>query len=257
MKSLEESVVTAMDGSEKELFSYLPYILQDLWEIGSDPKVIIELIRRHIHDHSNLSILDLGCGKGAVSIKLAKAFNCTCFGIDAVKEFIDEAHKKAKECGVNHLCQFEIGDIRESIQGLPQFDIIILGSIGPVFGDYYATLTTLSKCLCQNGLLVIDDGYIEDNSDYTHPQVWKKGTILRQIKDAGMQLIDELVSGKDEMKASDDHLLDNIKNRCRELINKYPDKSVLFENYIREQEEENEVLETKVVCSVMLMRKNA
>ena len=30
MKTIEESVVIKMDGSEKELFPFLPYILQDL-----------------------------------------------------------------------------------------------------------------------------------------------------------------------------------------------------------------------------------
>jgi len=108
MKTLEESVVTAMDGSESELFPFLPYILQDLWEIGASPKVIIELIRKHTNNYSNLKILDLGCGKGAVLIKLAKEFNCTCSGIDAIKEFISDANKKAKEFGVDHLCRFEV-----------------------------------------------------------------------------------------------------------------------------------------------------
>ncbi len=44
MKSIEESVVTAMDGTDIELFHFLPYILQDLWEIGADPDVIISLL---------------------------------------------------------------------------------------------------------------------------------------------------------------------------------------------------------------------
>ncbi len=45
MKTIEESVVIAMDGAESNLFPYLPYILRDLWEIGSSPEVIIELIQ--------------------------------------------------------------------------------------------------------------------------------------------------------------------------------------------------------------------
>jgi hypothetical protein len=36
MKSLEESVKAAMDVTDKELLPYLPYILQDFWEMGSD-----------------------------------------------------------------------------------------------------------------------------------------------------------------------------------------------------------------------------
>ena len=75
--SLEECVVTAMDGSDKELFPFLPYILQDTWEIGADPEIIISLIQKHMHDFSNMNVLDLGCGKGAVSVMLANKLKCS------------------------------------------------------------------------------------------------------------------------------------------------------------------------------------
>ena len=94
MKSVEESVVAAMDGTDKELFPYLPYILQDLWEIGADPEIITRLIERHSINPGSLKILDLGCGKGVISIKAAKRFGCTCYGIDAIPEFIADAWKK-------------------------------------------------------------------------------------------------------------------------------------------------------------------
>jgi cyclopropane fatty-acyl-phospholipid synthase-like methyltransferase len=255
MKSLEESVVTAMDGSENELYSYLPYILQDLWEIGASPKVIVDLVRKHTNDSSNLDILDLGCGKGAVSIKLAQEFNCTCLGIDAIKEFIREAEFKAKELLVDHICQFDVDDIRERIKVLPQFDIIILGAIGPVFGDYFCTLTSLSRCLKQNGIFIIDDGYIEKDSDFIHPLMQKKEIILQQINDSGMQFVDEVIIKDDELKDTDEYIFENLKIRCDELVEKYPDKKRLFENYIKKQEEENDILETKVVSSTMVVRK--
>ena len=160
MKTIEESVVTTMDGSDKKLFPYLPYILQDLWEIGTDPEVILKLIANQFNVYNNLNVLDLGCGKGAVSIKVAKKFGCHCYGIDAIREFINYAKEKAAEHKVGHLCKFETGDIREKIKSLSTYDIIILGSIGPVFGDYYTTLTTLSKYLNHKGIFIVDDGYI-------------------------------------------------------------------------------------------------
>lgn len=153
MKTIEESVITAMDGSDKELYPFLPYILQDLWEIGADPDTIIKLFRKHSKNYSNLKILDLGCGKGAVSIRVSKEFGCACYGIDAIPEFIDFAQQKAKEYSVDHLCNFEIGDIREKIKELLGYDVIILGAIGPVFGDYYTTLTTVSSCLSKTDIL--------------------------------------------------------------------------------------------------------
>jgi SAM-dependent methyltransferase len=94
MKSVEESVVTAIDGTEIELFPFIPYILQDSWEIGADPEVIIRLIVKHKENIANLKVLDLGCGKGAVTVKIAHKLNCLCYGIDALADFIDYAKRK-------------------------------------------------------------------------------------------------------------------------------------------------------------------
>ena len=148
---MEESVVTAMDGSDTELFPYLPYILQDTWEIGSDPDTIIKLIEKHCTGYNDLNILDLACGKGAVSIKVAKELNCTCHGIDAIPGFIEYAQQKATELQVEHLCTFEVGDVRNKVETLSDYNIVILGSIGPVFGDYYTTLTALSGSINEAG----------------------------------------------------------------------------------------------------------
>ncbi len=255
MKSLKESVVTALDGSDKELFFYLPYLLQDLWQMGADPKVMIKLIYKHTNIYHRLRVLDLGCGKGAVLIKTAKEFGCTCLGVDAVKEFIQEAKEKAKQWEVSHLCQFKVGDIRKRIKKLKGFDIIILGAIGPVLGNYYETLKILSKCLAKGGKIIIDDGYIEDSSDYVHAPVEKKSVIVDQINSAGMRLIDEKITNKEEIKKTEGVIAKQLKKRCQELIEKYPDKEKLFQDYLKNQKEEKEALETKITCSTMVIEK--
>jgi len=35
MKTLEESIATAMDAQDTAIVPFLPYILQDFWEIGT------------------------------------------------------------------------------------------------------------------------------------------------------------------------------------------------------------------------------
>lgn len=254
-RTLEQSVVAAMDGSDTELFPYIPYILQDLWEIGSSPQAIIELIQKHAHrDTSSLNVLDLGCGKGAVSVMIAKELGCRCTGIDALKEFINTARSKAKEYGVDDLCRFEQGDIREKVRTLSGYDIIILGSIGPVLGNYEETLLLLSKCLNKGGMVIIDDGYIEDSNSYAHPVAQKRSDILRQISSAGMRLVDENIIPRDFIRVSDEMIFDKIKQRCLELMQKHPDKKTIFENYLIKQEEENNALENDIVCSTMVVK---
>jgi ubiquinone/menaquinone biosynthesis C-methylase UbiE len=255
MKAIEESVVIAMDGSDKELFPFLPYILQDIWEIGADPDAIIKLIKKYCNNLHELKVLDLGCGKGAVSVKVSKECGCYCHGLDAVAEFIDFAKQKAADFQVNHLCKFETGDIREKMNELSDYDIVILGAIGPVFGDYYSTLKSLSECINKNGIFIIDDGYIEDDSDYIHPLMYKKSDILHQIEMAGMELVENDIMDKEYIKYSDDYIFENIKRRCNELIEQMPDKQNLFLNYIKKQKVENDVLENKVIGTTMVIKK--
>jgi len=255
MKSIEESVVIAMDGSDKELFPFLPYILQDIWEIGADPDAIIKLISKYFNNITELKVLDLGCGKGAVSVKVSQKLGCTCYGIDAITEFVEFVHKKATEYEVNHLCIFEMGDIREKVIELSGYDVVILGAIGPVFGDYYSTLSTLAKCINENGIFIIDDGYINDDSDFSHPLMYKKSNILQQIERAGMELVENDIMDRDDIVDSDDYIFDNLKMRCQELIEKYPNKRNLFLDYIRKQEIENDVLENKVIGTTLVIKK--
>jgi len=254
MKTVEECVVMAMDGTEAELFPYLPYILQDLWEIGADPETVIHLIEKHANRYTELKVLDLGCGKGAVSVKLAAALGCQCHGIDAIPEFIGHARQKALEYGVQHLCTFETGDIRAKIHEWSGYDIIILGAIGPVFGNYFTTLTKLSPCINERGFIIIDDGYVEDNSNFIHPLIMKQSVIFDQVKSAGMQLIDEIIISKNEIIESDDLIFNLLEKRCLELIRRHPQKSELFKRYIKNQEIENEVLANRVICSTMVVQ---
>jgi hypothetical protein len=188
-------------------------------------------------------------------VKLAQTFDCRCLGIDAVKEFILDARIKARAYGVEHLCTFEQGDIRDRVGKLRDFDIILLGAIGPVLGDYYQTLSTLAPCLADNGLIMIDDGYIEADPEYSHPLISQKDVLHELIRESGMRLVDEVIMDKDSINKENERIFSKLHTRCMELINKYPDKRHLFENYIKKQEEENDVLENKIICSVMVIGK--
>ena len=253
MKTIEESVVTAMDGDNKDLFEYLPYILQDIWEIGSEPETIIGFIEKYTTGDRALKVLDLGCGKGAVSVRVAKKLGCFCHGIDAIPQFIDFADQKAVEYGVDGLCKFEVADIRQAVAELKGFDVIILGAIGPVFGNFFETLTCIKPCLSAKGIIIIDEAYIDDESDFSHPLILKKAEMLSQIDAAGMQVTEIQQSTYDEYVEADDIIISNLEKRCHELMQKNPDKRKLFEDYIKKQHVESDVNASKAVCASMLI----
>jgi cyclopropane fatty-acyl-phospholipid synthase-like methyltransferase len=258
MKTIEESVLNAMDCTDSDILPYLPYILQDFWEIGSDPEVMIDLIKKHLSNINNFKVLDLGCGKGVVSIKIAKQMNCECYGIDAIPEFISFSTSKADEYGVGNSCKFEVGDIRDKIRNIGKYDVIILGAIGQVFGNYFETLTILNNNLNYGGIIIIDDGYIDDESSFKHDSVFSKSDLKNQISDAGMQLIDEVnVSGDKSVTANYDTEYNNLLKRCQELSVKHPEKAELFNNYCEQQKKEYDNMKTEIKCSTMVIKRIA
>jgi hypothetical protein len=70
-KETEEKLAKALTAETTELIPFLPYLLQDLWELGSNPRDIIKLIKKHITISENTVFLELACGKGACAVKIA------------------------------------------------------------------------------------------------------------------------------------------------------------------------------------------
>jgi len=256
-KTLDESIVAAMELPNSKLIKYLPYILQDYWEIGSSSEEIIKIIKKYKTNYSILDVLDLGSGKGAVSIKIASELKCKCFGIDAIDDFVVYSKYKSKEYFVNDLCDFETNDIRTRIKTLGKYDIIILGAIGPVFGNYYDTLLQLKPHLNDDGLIIIDDGYIDDDCKKDFSNILKKSELISQINNAGMVLIDEVtineISGIHEKY---DNEFANLQKRCMELAEKYPQDKELFFKYVEEQKEEYRILSDEIICATLVIKQN-
>lgn len=252
--SIKESVVFAMDGTDTGLYPFLPYILQDIWEFGASPEEVITLLKKQFDSHIDLRLLDLGCGKGPVSVKAARSLGCRCHGVDAVPEFIAEAKHKAKEFGVDHLCTFETGDIREVVSNCRGYDVVVLGAIGPVFGNMTETLSTVSQSLSEKGVVVVDDGFTY------HDQLLEKDQrletydeLLLQIAAAGMKIIEMRIMSPQMIRESNRFIFQNLQQRCLQLAEMHPAKKQLFLDYIALQEEENEVLEQKIVGATMLI----
>ena len=251
MKTLQESIAAAMSSQDTAIVPFLPYILQDFWEIGTPSGIVINFVKKHCKNYSNLNVLDLGCGKGAASVKLAAALKCRCCAIDAIPEFIETAKEKAREYGVDALCKFEAGDIREKINALGSFDVIILGGIGQVFGNYRQTLTILSRHLTAEGIIINNDAYIEDSSAFQYPEILRRGELLNQTRQAGMELIDECGEAPESYAEE----FANLQKRCEELTEKYPDKTALFKNYMQAQADEYYALENEITGSIMVFKR--
>lgn len=255
MKSVKESVTDSLDGGDIRLYPYLPYLLQDYLAFGTNPDMVNQMVRSSFSNPDRLRILDLGCGKGAVMVKLAKEFGCRTHGIDAVPEFIHDAKQYARQMGVEAQCHFQVDDIRTSISRLANFDLVILGSIGPVLGAIGETLSKLRQCLVPNGHIIIDDGYIPEGSNCTHSKCITQSQFFEQIQKAGFSVVSEQIVDSNYISEMNKQMLSAIKRRAAELIATKPHLASVFEEYIQDQQQEGEAME-ELACSMLLLQRN-
>lgn len=256
VKNTVECVVRSLDGWDAALHPFLPYLLQDLWEIGSSADHIIRLIKKHrLDQEGGERVLDLGCGKGAIAIPLAREFGFKIRGFDAMPHFVEEARKIARTSGVESQCRFEIEDIRSKIRQWRGFFMVILGSIGPVLGSVEKTLCQVKRCVTQNGYIILDDAYIPDESTFYSDTYLKRSRILEQINRTSLRVVDEFIMNPSDVEKSDDMIFKCIQNRAAELSERYPQNRQLFTNYLAAQEEENMILENEVVCATWLLKR--
>lgn len=256
---VQKKLAGSLTAETTELLPYLPYLLQDFWELGSDPKEMIRLIKGNVQLSEKVKIIDLGCGKGAVTVSLCKELGLKAKGIDILPEFIEEAQEKAQQYEVSHLCHFEVQDINLSAETECGYDIVILGAVGNVLGTPAETLKKLKKVTHRNGYILIDDGYLKgdqkdvkyQNYEYLTLAQWKE---LFEALDLKLVAMAEIQSCTDEEVHV--HDTEMIRKRAEELVEKYPDKAEMFEGYVKSQEAECEDLEEAVVGTTWLLQVN-
>lgn len=251
MSKVEDRLAKSLTAESVELIPYLPYLLQDLWELGSSPKDIMNMISEHVQVSENTKILDLACGKGAVSVNLAKVLGCKIKGIDIISEFVDFAQNKAREYCVENLCEFKVGDINQSVDIEKNYDIVIFGAVGDVLGNQEETIFKLKKTVKSGGFMFIDDAYGKSDSDIRYPtrEKW-----LMIFNNTGVKLVDEKVIEDDEIGRINNEQQSSIVMRANELIEKHPEKAHLFQSYIRSQQVECDELENEISGVTLLLQ---
>jgi SAM-dependent methyltransferase len=253
----EKKLAKSLTADTTEIIPFLPHLLQDLWELGSSGEEMLSMIRQHVPITDGFTALDLGCGKGAVSITLANALGIRCKGIDLLPDFIREADIKAAEYGVDKLCNFVVGNIRESFTAERGYDLVIFGAVGDVLGERPETLDALMSTVKPSGYILLDDGYRLDGDsselhfegDYPTLAHWHA-----MFKAAGLRFV---ALSPAEDRPNDSRDLEHIRRRAHELIQAHPQRREMFERYVQNQRNEYDDLAERVIGATMLLQKEA
>jgi len=250
--SVEEKLAKSLTAEDTRLIEFLPYLLQDLWDLGSSPEDIEKLLSEYTDVTKESKILDLACGKGAVSINLAEKFSCKVTGIDIIEDFVEYAKQKAKEHNVDKFCKFITGDANVLVKSQNKFDVVVFGAVGDVLGNPEETIIKLSNTIKPGGYIVIDDAYgIPGNElDYPTKKDW-----TNLIDKLGMKLVAEKIAAPEEIAKINNCQQPLIAKRAEELKLKHPEKKELFDKYVKSQLQECEEIENDLICVTMLLKK--
>ena len=256
-KETEEKLACSLTAETTKLIPFLPYLLQDLWALGSVPEDMVKLIKTHIPISKDTKILDIACGKGAVSINIARSLGIKVYGFDLMPDFVECAKQKAKEMKVDALCHFVCADVNDVIKKETNYDCVIMGGAGNILGDPQETLNKLLGTIKPNGFILIDEAYLPDGSSndeikYKNYDYWTHAQWLKLFKNNGLKLVEERpgTEGYDfenETRA--------IAARAKELSEKYPDKQEIFDQYVQSQTNECTDLESNIVAVNWLLQK--
>lgn len=257
IRETEEKLARSLTAETTDLLPFLPYLLQDLWELGSSPRDMIKLLKKHLPISEATRILDLACGKGSVSIKVAESLGVNVYGFDLIPDFIEYANQKAKEWNVRSLCHFMSGDANDIVNTEKNFDCVIFGAAANILGNPQETLTKLLKTIKPKGFILIDEAYLRDDSSngevkYKNYEYLTHKQWMRLFNNNGLTLVEEMPSTEEH-----DYDADNkaIALRADELIAKYPEKRTIFEGYVNSQLNECEDLENIVTAVTWMLQR--
>ena len=145
---------------DPEILPHFPELLADIWILGSWPEEIIGMIRPLELPPQSTEVLDVGCGKGAVTIPMARELRFRIRAVDFYQPFIEEARERAKAWDVENLCRFQVSDMRDVLMENTLYDIVIFAAVGGVLGDMAQSVGKLRAASRRGGYMVINDGYL-------------------------------------------------------------------------------------------------
>lgn len=158
----------------------------------------LEYICRKLLLEPGQSLLDIGCGWGALVIYAAQKYGVKATGITLSKNQLEEAQKRVKAAGLEKLVTLELIDYRELAIRNRTFDrIVSVGMMEHVgkdhIGDY---MQTNKKLLKPNGIGLVHtigkmkSGKIDDwMNKYIFPGAYlpEPGELIDAMRDVGME----------------------------------------------------------------------
>lgn len=154
----QEMVAYALE-ADVRLLPYLPDLLADLDELGSDAELITAAIGQ-LDLPAAPQVVDLGCGKGAVAVEIADTLGFAVTGIELFTPFLASCEALAVCRGVSRHCRFVPGNVRDLYQTLEPHDVAVFAALGDVLGPLDETIAIVRQYVKPGGYMVVSDPFV-------------------------------------------------------------------------------------------------
>lgn len=181
-----------------------------------------------------------------------------CSGIDLFKPFVDFANIKAIDEGVNHLCRFDVADVKTSVKIEKNYDIVILASAETLLGEIDNAISEMRNSIRKGGFIIYDGSYLNNDSYLDNPDyavIKNYDTTIKQLTSFGDVIITEKIIPAEDIRKMDKMYTEAIRKRANELTEIHPDKKKLFSDYVKKQEEECSIIENEITGCIWCIRK--
>lgn len=254
MNEMTDDFLDSLDLEDSAMIPFIPKVLEKLWELGSMPDYVIELVERNIAPSKLKRVIDLGCGKGAVLIQLSENIKFKGIGIDLMPEFIDEAKTYASQRACTKNLEFETADIKTTIEKHNNFDLVIYGHDSDIFGDLTQSLFELEKYMSNQSWIILEAIY-STNSENNPDDLPNKIEFTQQIKKSDFEIVDQIIWDDKKLREINQSNTVSIREQIVGLIKSNPDKKQVFNTYLENQIEECYQLENNTKCLTMLLER--
>lgn len=252
---LPDEIAASLD-ADPALLPFLPQLLTDFDVLSTEPDDVLALLRP-LGLPAGLRVLDVGCGKGVVAVALAEALGAQVVGVDGVSAFIDVARRRAEAAGVAARCRFVVGDLRALLAPAEPFDVLVFGGLGPVLGRLDETVRQLRAAVRPGGYLVIDDAFLKDPAVVPagYEAYAGRAEMRRRLTAHGDEILAERIFDAEALHDLSQQQLTGIRRQAEALARAHPEHAARFEDYVRRQAREVEIMETDAVCALWLVRR--
>jgi len=253
--ALETEIAFAME-AEAALLTHLPFLLQDLPSLSGAHEDIIDVLTE-VGLPKASAVLELGCGRGDILIRVAKAFDAHVTGIDGHAGFVQQAREAAAAAGLSRRCRFVVGDLRGAFAETARYDALLMIAVGPVLGDMATTIGALRALTKPGGLMVIDDAYLMDGAQpptSAYASYADRATTEAALTRFGDAIIARRERGPD-LTAFNTLTLTTVPKRAEELKAIHPELAADLDTYVARQFEEVALSDGPVVPAIWALRR--